>query len=74
MTQKQSIASAPRDGSVIWVGDPDAGEFAMYWDAAARNLLLGDVQGLWVALCGGATWSEHDGFGPTYWRSIGNLQ
>lgn len=66
----QPIETAPRDGTTVIVGDPDVGQFLMRWDAGAVNGLFLGRKGFWVSPCGGLTWSEHDGFGPTYWLPL----
>lgn len=64
------IASAPRNGLTIIVGDYDCGEFLMHWDPDAENGLFPGRRGFWVALDGSFTWAEHDDAGPTYWRPM----
>lgn len=71
MSGRQPIGTAPRDGTLIFVSNPDCGEFAMRWGHIQRNpLFAGDTVGMWVTPCGGATWTEAGGAGPTEWRPI----
>ena len=66
------IETAPKDGTVIVVGDPDVGEFPMSWGHIQRNEFFAPgTTGMWVmAYGGGATWTDADGFGPTAWRPL----
>lgn len=66
----QDIATAPRDGTLIEVMDPDLGAFPMRWSPTQTNGLFPGAQGFWVTRDGTMTWSEHDGFGPTKWRPL----
>ena len=66
----QPIATAPRNGLSIMVGDPDCGEFIMHWNPVATNGLFPGVMGFWESVDRSFTWSEHDGAGPTYWRHL----
>ena len=66
----QPIATAPRNGLSIIVGDDDCGEFVMHWNATALNLLIQPGPGLWESLDRQFTWSEYGGAGPTYWRHL----
>lgn len=60
----------PKDGTLIWVADPDCGVFPMRWAAIQRNGLFPSVVGMWVLPNGEFTWTEHDGFGPTLWLPL----
>jgi len=68
----QEIGTAPRDGTVIEVGDRDAGAFPMRWSASQTNGLFPGATGFWVTPGDDMTWSEHDGYGPTLWRPLGS--
>lgn len=70
----EPIATAPRNGLSIIVGDPDCGQFIMHWEPAAENALFPGALGFWVALDRSMTWSEHDDAGPTYWRPLEDQQ
>ena len=63
------ISSAPRDGRLIIVADPEVGSFPMRWDEEATNW-ISPTPGMWVMCDGSATWSDADGFGPTKWRPL----
>lgn len=63
------IATVPKDGTLIIVGDPDVGEFPMRWGHIQKNEIFAPgVVGMWVLDGGGMTWTDSDGLGPTYWR------
>lgn len=64
----RSIDTAPRDGTLIEVHDPDCGTFPMRWNPTAKNGLFPGVVGMWSSPSGDVTWNEADGFGPTMWR------
>jgi hypothetical protein len=66
---RHPIATAPKDGTLIMVGDPDVGEFPMRWGHIQRNEFFapGSV-GMWIMIDGSMTWSEADDCGPTTWR------
>lgn len=68
----RSIESAPRDGTLIEVMDPDAGRFAMQWNAAGHNPIFQKEYGggIWECPGGNFTWSEDEGAGPRFWRPI----
>lgn len=68
------IDTAPRDGTLIYIGDPDVGEFPMQWAHIQRNGLFPGVVGMWVMPKGEMTWNDADGFGPTVWRPISEDQ
>ena len=68
----RDIASAPRDGTEIWVMHPDAGAFIMRWNAEQKNGLIPGVVGMWVADDGAFTWQEADGNGPDWWKPFGH--
>jgi hypothetical protein len=67
---RQPIDSAPKDGTVIYVGDPDVGEFPMQWGTIQRNGLFPGVVGMWVMSDGSMTWNDADDCGPTTWRHL----
>lgn len=63
------IQSVPRDGRLVWVGDPEAGKFVMRWNAIGNNdIFQPDPVGIWEAPDDSMTWSEDGGFGPTFWK------
>lgn len=62
------IDTAPRDGTLIEIHDPDSGTFPMRWDAQFRNGFFPNVTGMWVSPSGDLTWNEAGGYGPTKWR------
>lgn len=62
------IETAPKDGTLIWVMDPDCGAFVMRWDDAQTNPLFSAATGMWVASDGSMTWCEDTDAGPTRWR------
>jgi hypothetical protein len=64
----QDISSAPRDGTVIEVMDPDCGAFPMRWNPDGFNALVSTSEGIWECPGKNFTWSEDRGFGPRYWR------
>ena len=64
----QPIETAPRDGTLIVVGDPDAGWFPMQWGHIQQNgFFAPGVVGMWIMPDGSMTWTEHGGFGPSEW-------
>lgn len=63
----KSIDTAPRDGTLIMVGDPEVGRFLMKWNPNATNGLFPGAVGFWETPNGSMTWSEHNDCGPTYW-------
>ena len=63
------IASAPRDGSTVFVGSASNGIFPMKWEPEAVHPVTGR-QGIWVAIDGSFIWSEYEGDGPSGWRPI----
>ncbi len=65
------IQSVPRDGSIVWVGDPDVGQFVMRWNPSGSNSLFQpDPVGIWESPDECMTWSEDGGFGPTFWKQF----
>ena len=66
------IETAPRDGTIIEVMDPDCGTFAMLWNPSGWNELFSADRhaGIWEDPGGQFTWCEDRGFGPTYWRPL----
>jgi hypothetical protein len=64
------IETAPQDGRVILVGDPDVGEFPMAWNPVGTNVLFapGDV-GIWEMFDRSFTWRAGE-YGPTSWRPL----
>lgn len=70
MDDWRSIESAPRDGTIIEVMDPDCGCFQMRWNAAGHNPIFQKEYGNGIWECPGLnfTWSEDEGAGPRYWR------
>lgn len=67
----QPIATAPRNGLSIIVGDEDCGEFIMHWNPTGTNAIFQPGRlGIWEALDRSFTWSEVGGGGPTYWRPV----
>ena len=66
----QKIETAPRDGTLIIVGDADVGEFPMRWEPEATNPFFPLIVGFWVMSDGSMTWNDQDGAGPTYWYPI----
>lgn len=61
----RDIDSAPRDGTVVIVFDPDCGAFPMRWVVDGVNPLVDNPPGIWVASDGSMTWDASRGFGPT---------
>jgi hypothetical protein len=72
MSDWRSIETAPRDGTIIEVMDPDCGRFAMRWNAAGHNEIFQKEygNGIWECPGNNFTWSEDEGAGPRYWRPI----
>lgn len=71
MSDWRPIETAPRDGSVIEVADPDEqeGPYEMRWNMAGFNpLVQAERGGIWEDPRGNFTWDESRGFGPTHWR------
>lgn len=66
----QLIATAPRDGTVIEVMDPDCGSFPMRWNPEGDNAYLSTKPGIWETADGSMTWCEDHGCGPSYWRTL----
>lgn len=64
------IDTAPRDGTLIEVMDPDCGSFPMRWERAGHNPLVSTGLGIWMAEGGDFTWCEDHGCGPTWWRPM----
>lgn len=65
------IASAPRNGMVITVMDPDNMSADMWWNVTGTNPVFQRGMGIWEAVHGQFTWSEEGGNGPSYWRPCG---
>ena len=65
------IETAPRDGTIIVVMDPECGAFPMRWNPAGRNALVSTnpAGGIWEDPGGEFTWCEDEGFGPTLWQA-----
>jgi hypothetical protein len=70
MDDWRSIETAPRDGTVIEVMDPDCGRFQMRWNPAGHNPIFQREygNGIWECPGNNFTWSEDEGAGPRYWR------
>jgi hypothetical protein len=64
------IATAPRDGTEVWVLHEDCGAFPMRWNPSGFNPLVSTEHGIWEAPNGGFTWSEENDGGPSHWRHI----
>lgn len=69
------IATAPRDGTTIWVMHEDVGAFAMRWGDKTSNPFFSGETGMWEAP-GEFTWSENshyeDDCGPSHWKPFGD--
>lgn len=61
----QDISTAPRDGTVVEVMDPDCGALPMRWDADGFNVLVSNSEGIWVCPAKTFTWSEKQRVWPT---------
>lgn len=69
--QWQPIETAPRDGTVIYVADPDCGAFPMRWNSEGYNDIFAPYDlGIWEMESGGMTWSESRDCGPTRWKPL----
>lgn len=68
----RGIHTAPKDGTLIWVMDPDCGAFTMRWDDAQTNPMFSAATGMWVASDGSMTWCEDTDAGPTWWKPVGH--
>jgi hypothetical protein len=64
----QDISTAPRDGTMIEVMDPDCGAFPMRWNPDGFNSLVSIGEGIWECPGKNFTWSEDHGCGPSCWR------
>lgn len=67
----EDISTAPRDGTIIEVMEPDVGSFVMRWNPNGFNIRTSKRKGVWESPNGGParfTWSEDSGLGPTNWR------
>lgn len=73
MSDYQDISTAPKNGKVIVVSDPECGDFIMSWNPLATNPVFCPGQvGMWEAIDKGATWGDGiDGkSGPTRWKEL----
>jgi hypothetical protein len=68
--QWQPIETAPRDGTLIEVHDPDVGGAPMRWNPEGFNPLVSKKPGIWETSDKSLTWCEDDGYGPTMWRPL----
>lgn len=64
----EDISTAPRDGTIIEVMEPDTGAFVMRWNPDGFNMLTSKRPGVWESPNDGPTWTEDNGLGPTNWR------
>lgn len=66
-----TIGTAPRDGTLIIVADEEVGAFPMRWNYKAENdFFAPGITGMWETPDKSMTWTEHDGFGPRYWKPL----
>lgn len=72
MSEWRQIETAPRDGTIVEVMDPECGTFTMRWNPAGHNPICQHEygNGLWECPGNNFTWSEDKGFGPRYWRPL----
>ena len=69
--RRQPMATAPRNGLSIILGDEDVGEFVMHWNPAAENPLFAPGRvGLWEAPDLSMTWMDDEELGPSWWRPL----
>jgi hypothetical protein len=63
MKDWRSIETAPRDGTIIEVMDPDCGTFQMRWNPAGHNPIFQREygNGIWECPGNNFTWSEDEG-------------
>ena len=64
----QPIATAPKDGTVIWVMHPDCGAFLMRWSPNTTNPMFSNATGMWLATDNSMTWCEDTDAGPDWWQ------
>lgn len=77
MDDWQTMETAPRDGTTVWLTWMDEGQpadtFPMVWNDFAGNPLVQDGRGIWCLRSDDGqihmTWTEADPAGaPTHWR------
>lgn len=63
------MSQAPRDGTILWLADPDCGAFIMRYNPQGENEFFapGDV-GIWEAMDKSFTWRDTLSEGPTRWK------
>lgn len=73
MNPNRTMETAPKDGRIIVVGAPGAGEHLMAWNPATENPLWAPgVTGMWESADRSFTWADYEGGGPEYWRPLEN--
>lgn len=71
VTPWRPIATAPKDGRVIWIAHDDVGAFRMAWNPIATNEMFAPGQlGMWETIDTGMTWADYDDAGPDSWLPI----
>jgi hypothetical protein len=70
MSEQLPIETAPRDGTIIKVGDSDGHVAEMRWNPEGVNPLVSRCPGIWETPCRSVTWCEDDGYGPEWWAPI----
>lgn len=71
MTDWQPIETAPKDGAIVFVSDPEVATFLMRWAHIQRNEFFAPNQvGMWVTPDGKTTWAECRESGPTRWMLL----
>lgn len=66
----EPIATAPKDGRVIYVIHDEVGSFPMAWNHSATNHLFAPGEmGMWEAPDRSMTWRAGED-GPTHWRPL----